>query len=196
MTDKNLLNRPSSTTLDLLLSRRSGSAKTMTAPGPSPSELALILKAAARVPDHGKLFPWRFIVIEGDARARMGEILVAALDETERASPERIEQERNRFLRAPTVVTVVSRVREMIAIPVWEQQLSAGAVCQTLLLAAHSLGYVGNWLTEWCAYRPAVKNALGLSSGERIAGFIYLGTAAQPLEERVRPDMTALVTRF
>ncbi len=196
MTDTTSLNRPSPSTLDLLLSRRSGSAKAMTTPGPSPAELALILKAAARVPDHGKLFPWRFIVIDGDARARMGEVLIAALDETERASPERVEQERNRFLRAPTVVAVVSRVREMIAIPVWEQQLSAGAVCQTLLLAAHSLGYVGNWLTEWCAYRPAVKNALGLSSGERIAGFIYLGTAAQPLEERVRPDMDALVTRF
>jgi nitroreductase len=196
MTDTTSLNRPSPSTLDLLLSRRSGSAKAMTTPGPSPAELALILKAAARVPDHGKLFPWRFIVIDGDARARMGEVLIAALDETERASPERVEQERNRFLRAPTVVAVVSRVREMIAIPVWEQQLSAGAVCQTLLLAAHSLGYVGNWLTEWCAYRPAVKNALGLSSGERIAGFIYLGTAAQPLEERVRPDMNALVTRF
>lgn len=196
MTDTTSLNRPSPSTLDLLLSRRSGSAKAMTTPGPSPAELALILKAAARVPDHGKLFPWRFIVIDGDARARMGEVLIAALDETERASPERVEQERNRFLRAPTVVAVVSRVREMIAIPVWEQQLSAGAVCQTLLLAAHSLGYVGNWLTEWCAYRPAVKDELGLSSGERIAGFIYLGTATQALEERLRPDMDMLVTRF
>ena len=168
----------------------------MAAPGPSAFELALILKAAARVPDHGKLFPWRFIVFEGEARARMGEILIAALDDSERASPERVEQERNRFLRAPTVVAVISRVREMIAIPVWEQQLSAGAVCQTLLLAAHSLGYVGNWLTEWCAYRPAVKDGLGLSSGERIAGFIYLGTATQALEERLRPDMDMLVTRF
>ena len=196
MTNSAPLNCPSPTTIDLLLSRRSGSAKAMAAPGPSAFELALILKAAARVPDHGKLFPWRFIVFEGEARARMGEILIAALDDSERASPERVEQERNRFLRAPTVVAVISRVREMIAIPVWEQQLSAGAVCQTLLLAAHSLGYVGNWLTEWCAYRPAVKDELGLSSGERIAGFIYLGTATQALEERLRPDMDMLVTRF
>ncbi|MDE2462572.1 MAG: nitroreductase [Alphaproteobacteria bacterium] len=196
MTDTAKLNRPSPSTLDLLLSRRSGSAKTMGEPGPTPSELALILKAAARVPDHGKLFPWRFIVFEGEARARMGEVLVAALDENERASPERIEQERTRFLRAPTVVAVVSKVREMIAIPVWEQQLSAGAVCQTLLIAAHSLGYAGNWLTEWCAYRPAVKDALGLHSGERIAGFLYLGTPTQTLQERVRPDMDLLVTKF
>ena len=196
MTNEPSLNRPSPSTIDLLLSRRSGSAKAMAAPGPSSSELALILKAAARVPDHGKLFPWRFIVFEGEARARMGAVLINALDDVERASPERIEQERNRFLRAPTVVAVISKVREMIAIPVWEQQLSAGAACQTLLLAAHSLGYVGNWLTEWCAYRPAVKEALGLSSGERIAGFIYLGTSAQALEERVRPNMDLLVTKF
>ncbi len=142
------------------------------------------------MPDHGKLLPWRFIVFVGDGRARMGEVLVEALAQTEpNASEVRIETERNRFLRAPVVVGVVSRVREQIPIPVWEQQLSAGAVCQTMLIAAHAMGYVGNWITEWCAYHPLVKDALGLKSGERIAGFLYFGKPAAPLEERVRPDL-------
>lgn len=197
MTDNSSLNRPAPQTLDLLLSRRSGSAKAMTGPGPSPDELATILKAGARVPDHGKLFPWRFIIFEGEARERMGELLVRALRETDpNASEDRIAQERSRFLRAPVIVAVVSRVREYHPIPVWEQELSAGAVCQTMLIAAHAMGYVANWITEWCAYHPTVKDELGLKSGERIAGYLYFGTSAKPLEERVRPDMDDIVTRF
>jgi nitroreductase len=192
----NSLNRPAPDTIDLLLSRRSGSAKAMTSPGPNTSELAMILKAAARVPDHGKLFPWRFIVFEGEARARVGQMLVEALCETEKLSDDRAAQEAARFLRAPTVVAVVSRTRECIPIPEWEQILSAGAVCQTMLLAAHALGYVANWLTEWCAYHPTVKERLGLKPGERVAGFIYIGKSAVDLEERVRPDMEKIVTRF
>ena len=197
MTDNSSLNRPAPQTLDLLLSRRSGSAKAMTGPGPNPEELRTILTAGARVPDHGKLFPWRFILFEGEARARMGELLVRALLETEpKASPDRVEQERTRFLRAPVIVGVVSRVRELIPIPVWEQELSAGAVCQTMLIAAHAMGYVGNWLTEWCAFNQLVKDELGLKSGERIAGYLYFGKPAQPLEERVRPDLESLITNF
>ncbi len=197
MTDNSSLNRPAPQALDLLLSRRSGSAKAMTGPGPNPEELRTILTAGARVPDHGKLFPWRFILFEGEARARMGELLVRALLETEpKASPDRIEQERTRFLRAPVIVGVVSRVRELIPIPVWEQELSAGAVCQTMLIAAHAMGYVGNWLTEWCAFNQMVKDELGLKSGERIAGYLYFGKPAQPLEERVRPDLESLITNF
>ncbi len=197
MTDISSLNRPAPQTLDLLLSRRSGSAKAMTGPGPDPEELRTILTAGARVPDHGKLFPWRFILFEGEARDRMGALLVRALLETEpKASPDRIEQERTRFLRAPVIVGVVSRVRELIPIPVWEQELSAGAVCQTMLIAAHAMGYVGNWLTEWCAFNQMVKDELGLKSGERIAGYLYFGKPAQPLEERVRPDLESLITNF
>jgi nitroreductase len=190
------LNHAAPEALDLLLSRRSGSAKAMTGPGPSPDELATILKAAARVPDHGKLFPWRFIIFEGEARVRMGKLLVEALCETEKVTEERAATEAARFLRAPVVVAVVSRTREAIPIPEWEQILSAGAVCQTLLIAAHALGYVANWLTEWCAYNSIVKEKLGLKPGERIAGFIYIGKSAALLEERVRPDMAKIVTRF
>ena len=195
MADK--LNDTSSGTLGLLHTRRSGSAKSMTAPGPNPDELGRILAAGMRAPDHGKLAPWRFILFEGEARHGMGRLLVEALRENEpEASEERLAMERNRFARAPVVVAVVSRVREGIPIPVWEQELSAGAVCQNILIAAHSMGFVANWVTEWCAYDARVRERLGLKVGERIAGFIYIGTSAVPLEERVRPDPDALVTRF
>jgi nitroreductase len=191
-----ILNRPAPDTIDLLLSRRSGSAKAMTGPGPSADELRTILTAAARVPDHGKLFPWRFIIFEGDARARFGEVLAECLAATEPANDERLAMERGRFLRAPVVVGVISRVREGIPIPVWEQELSAGAVCQTMLIAAHALGYVASWITEWPAFNPLVAEKLDLQAGERVAGFIYIGRPALPLEERVRPEMDKLITRF
>lgn len=181
--------------LDLLLSRRSGSAKAMTGPGPTPDQLGDILKCAARVPDHGKLFPWRFIVFEGDARARAGDIL-AEVTAAEGVHDRQVEEERGRFLRAPVVVGVISTAREMIKIPMWEQELSAGAVCQTMLIAATALGFAANWLTEWYAFHPQVKERLGLKPGERVAGFIYIGHPALPLEERPRPDMDAIVSRF
>jgi nitroreductase len=191
------LNRSAPGMIDLLLSRRSGSAKAMTGPGPNADELRTILTAAARVPDHGKLFPWRFILFEDDARARFGEVLADCLKTTEaEASDERLDIERKRFLRAPVVVGVISRVREGIPIPVWEQQLSTGAVCQTMLIAATSLGYVANWLTEWPAFNPLVPEKLGLQQGERVAGFIYIGKSAVQLEERVRPDLDKIVSRY
>jgi nitroreductase len=197
MADRPTLNDTTSGTLGLLHTRRSGSAKAMTTPGPSTDELRQVLAAGLRAPDHGKLAPWRFILFEGESRHAMGRLLVEALRENEpQASEERIALERNRFARAPVVVAVVSRVREGIAIPVWEQELSAGAVCQNILVAAHSLGYVANWITEWYAYDTRVNDRLGLKTGERIAGYIYIGTSAVPLEERVRPDPDALVTRF
>jgi nitroreductase len=195
--DDRKLNIRDSGPLQLLLTRRSGSAKSMTGPGPSASELDLILEAAARVPDHGKLAPWHFIVFEGEARTDFGELLAGCvlLDDAQ-ASEERLRLERERFLRAPVIVAVVSRVREGVPIPEWEQVLSAGAACQNLVLAAHALGYVANWITDWCAYHPRIRDRLGLKSGERIAGFVYLGTSAVPLEERKRADFRTLVTRY
>lgn len=195
MTDKGPFNRSVPETLDLLLSRRSGSAKAMGTPGPSPKQLGEILKAGARAPDHGKLFPWRFIVFEGNARERFGGILAEVL-EAEGERPKLIEEEQQRFLRAPVVVGVVSSARELIKIPVWEQELSAGAVCQNILIASHALGFVGNWLTEWYAYHPKVKELIGLKPGERIAGFIYIGTSTVELEERPRPEMDKIVSYF
>ena len=193
--DKPILNLPAPHALDLLLSRRSGSAKTMREPGPSREQLAAILKAGARAPDHGKLFPWRFIVFEGDARERFGQMLGDIL-EAEGERDRQIDEEKKRFLRAPVVVGVISSARELIKIPVWEQELSAGAVCQNLLIAAHASGFVANWITEWYAYHPQVKERLGLKPGERVAGFIYIGTSAVELEERPRPDMDKIVSYF
>jgi nitroreductase len=190
-----VFNRLSPTTLDLLLTRRSGSAKAMKGPGPGKKQLADILQAGARAPDHGKLFPWRFIVFEGDGRERAGDVIAAAA----RAEGERdkqVEEERGRFLRAPVVIGVISAARELHKIPVWEQELSAGAVCQNILIAATALGFVANWLTEWYAFHPAVKEGLGLKPGERVAGFIYIGQAKDELEERPRPDMDRIVSRF
>jgi nitroreductase len=181
--------------LDLLLSRRSGSAKAMTGPGPSKKQLQQILAAGGRVPDHGKLFPWRFIIFEGKGRERMGHILAEAM-EADGERVKQVEEERGRFLRAPLVIAVVSAAREHIKIPVWEQELSAGAACQNILIAAHALGFVGNWLTEWYGYHPLVKERMGLKPGERIAGFIYIGQSDVALEERPRPDMEKIVTRF
>jgi len=192
-----VLNDASRGILGLLLSRRSGSAKAMSGPGPTPEQLRTILAAGARTPDHGKLAPWRFILFEGAAREKFGEHLAQRIAETDPdASAERLSVERGRFLRAPAVIAVVSRVREGIPIPEWEQILSAGAACQNMLLATVAQGFVANWITEWYAYDPEIRGALGLGANERIAGFIYIGTSAVPLEERVRPDLDTLVSRF
>jgi len=188
-------NRPSPTTVALLLTRRSGSAKAMKGPGPNDRQLADILTAGARAPDHGKLFPWRFIVFAGDGRARAGDILAEVL-EAEGEREKHIADERERFLRAPVVIGVISAARELHKVPVWEQELSAGAVCQNILIAATAMGFVANWLTEWYAFHPAVKDKMGLKAGERVAGFIYIGHPKDELEERPRPDMDSIVTYF
>jgi nitroreductase len=190
------LNIATPETMDLLLSRRSGSAKAMTGPGPDADQLRAILTAAVRVPDHGKMVPWRFIVFEGESRSRMGEHLAECAAKDRNSTPYQIQQERERFLRAPIVLAVISRLRERVPIPIWEQQLSAGAVCQTVLIAAHAMGFVAQWVTEWCAYDHEVLDRIGLKAGERVAGFIYIGHPAAALEDRPRPDIDELVTRF
>jgi nitroreductase len=183
--------------LDLLLRRRSTSAKAMGVPGPDAAQLRQILQAASRVPDHGKLFPWRFLVIEGDARARLGEVLEAALVARNANVSESLKRfERARFMRAPVVVAVISSLKTEKPIPEWEQTLSAGAVCQTLLVAAAASGFGANWLTEWCAYDEIVTRALGLGESEKVAGFVYIGTASAPLEERERPVLDEIVSHW
>lgn len=184
--------------LAMLERRRSLKPMLMGAPGPSAAELERILTIAARVPDHKKLAPWRFIVIEGEARARLGEAAAKACvaEEKEPPSPVRLDTERQRFLRAPLVVAVVSHVKPSAGAPEWEQILSAGASCFNLCLAANALGYATCWITEWTAYSAGVKAALGVTEGERIAGFIYIGTAKAPPDERERPSLADIVTRF
>ena len=186
--------------LDLLLTRRSTSASggLIGEPGPNARQLTQILTAAARVPDHKKLAPWRFILFEGAARAKFGAALADILktEDANSPSPARLELEAGRFLRAPLVVAVISRVTPVPAAPEWEQVLSAGAACQNLCLAANALGFGTNWITEWYGYSAGVKAVLGLAANERVAGFIYIGTPTQKLPDRDRPKLDDLVSRF
>ncbi|MEQ1696431.1 MAG: nitroreductase [Hyphomicrobiaceae bacterium] len=185
-------------TLDLLRTRRSLKPDKLIAPGPSAEQLETILTVAARVPDHKKLAPWRFIVFEGDARAQMGEVFAqaCAAEDKEPPSPIRLDFERRRLMRSPLVVAVISRVVPNPAAPEWEQVLSAGAACFNLCLAANALGFGTCWVTEWVAYSPRVKAALGLGDGERVAGFVYVGTAAEKPEDRDRPKLADVMTRW
>jgi nitroreductase len=152
----------------------------------------VILSAGSRVPDHGKLFPWWFITFQGEARASFGDVLADAWQKREpRATPEQLENERRRFQRAPLVIAVISRPRES-TIPVWEQILSAGAACQTMLLACNALGFGAAWITEWYAYDDTVRAALKLDPQDHVAGFIFIGAPLTAPEERARPDLALL----
>ncbi len=186
-----------SSILTLLKTRKSASAKAMGEPGPSPEQLATILDCAVRVPDHGKLAPWRFILWEGEARAGFGE---AMRTRWQALHPDHGEQSLDLtaglFLRAPMVLAVVSAAAEHPKIPVWEQQMSAGAVCMNILLAAAALGIGSQWITGWMAYDAAMTKAMGLAAHEKVAGLIYLGTPAVALEDRPRPDAAGLLTRW
>lgn len=181
--------------IDFLLTRRSVTARNLAEPGPGAGDLDRILRAGMRVPDHGKLGPWRFIVIKGAARTAFGDVLAAAFArENPDAVEELVEVERERFQRAPVVVAVASRVVKEHKIPEWEQTLSSGAACLNMLNAAHALGFSAQWLTEWPAYNADVADALGLGGNERVAGFVYIGTAREPPAERQRAEYEAVVS--
>lgn len=188
--------RESAETLALLARRRSLKLMHLTVPAPSSDELDALINLAGRVPDHGKLGPWRFVVIEGDARDRAGDVLEQVIRNDEGVDDARREFVRGWFKRAPACVMVVSSPRPSPKVPEWEQVLSAGAVCFNLLLAAHAVGYAGSWLTEWPTFDERARAALGLAAEERIAGFVYLGTPAQGAAERVRADVRSRISRF
>lgn len=186
-----------SSVMNFLHSRKSASAKAMAAPGPTTAQLAEILSCAVRVPDHGKLTPWRFIVFEGDARQRFGAVLRqrwSVLNPSHGADT--LEFAANLFMRAPTVVVVVSSTAPHPKIPEWEQLLSAAAVCQNLLLAATALGVGCQWNTDWLAYDTEITKAMGLAAHEKVVAVMYLGTPTAALEDRPRPDAMALTTRW
>ena len=184
-------------TLELLKARRSVKPMELCGPGPSAAEIETLLTIAARVPDHGKLTPWRFIVFEGDARLKASETIAAIFRiQHADATGDQLEFERKRLARAPLVITVVSRAGPHVKIPEWEQELSAGAACMSLVIATHAMGYAASWITEWYAYDRRVLGALGLSANERIAGFVHIGRPAKPPEERDRPKLADIVTRF
>jgi len=185
-------------TLELLLTRRSVKAMMLAEPGPTPDQLTTILTVAARVPDHKKLVPWRFIVFEGEARANFGRVLIeaCAAEEKEPPSAARLEIERTRLLRAPTVVAVISSATPNPGAPEWEQVLSCGAACQNLCLAANAMGFGTCWITEWYAYSSGVRSALDLAGNEKVAGFIYIGTATDRQPDRERPDLAKITSRW
>ncbi|MEO1658557.1 MAG: nitroreductase [Pseudomonadota bacterium] len=184
-------------TLRYLAARRSLTAAQMTDPGPSPEEVEALLAMAARVPDHRRVHPFRFIVFEGDDRAAFGEVLAAAtLENDPAATDDCLRLERERFLRAPLVVAVVSNVNIEHKTPEWEQILTTGAVCQNLLIAAGAAGYAAQWLTEWYTYDERVLMAMGLSATERVAGFLYIGTPADAPKERARVPAPELTSRW
>ena len=185
--------RPSPETLAFLARRRSASALTLAEPGPNEAELRALLTLAARAPDHGKLAPWRFIVLQGADKHAFIEGLEAIA--VTRPDAAKVQAKLGKIRVPPLTVAVVSRVVES-EIPEWEQRLSAGAVCAILTIAAQAMGYGANWITDWYAYDPDATDLLGLKAGERVAGFVHLGTASEPPLERVRPDIDALVTRW
>lgn len=176
-----------------LLTRRSVSVKDMVPPAPSEAELELILRAATRVPDHGKLCPWRIVVLRDEGQKQLGALAADIFARTYAdATPAQIEAERTRFARAPLCLAVLSCPKPGSK-PVWEQELSAGAVCMNILHATHMLGYAGKWLTEWVAYDAEVVQALGGGGTDRIAGFVYLGSKTSVPEDRERPRLEDVV---
>ena len=187
---------PANSTIDLLLKRRSVVVTQQTQPGPSSEDLETILRCATRVPDHGKLAPWRIQVVQGKAQAKLGEVFA---DVFKKNNPEveekRVELERQRPQRAPLLLIVSTKI-ESERIPRLEQLLSGGAVCQNILVAATALGYAAQWLSEWVNYDPDVKAYLGVAPSDEILGFFYLGTASETPKERPRPELQDVVSHL
>jgi nitroreductase len=182
---------PTADVLTFLARRRSASANTLTEPGPSPIELDDLLHVAARVPDHGKLTPWRFILLEGEAKAAFADKLAAL---AQAKGDHRAVTKLGKLRTPPMGVAVIFSPVQAPDIPEWEQTLSAGAVCTNLLLAAGAMGYGANWITDWYAYDAEATALLGLKAGEKVAGFIFIGTTTEPPLERIRPDVKALTS--
>lgn len=183
--------------IDLLKTRRSVKPREMAGPGPSPSELETILTIGARVPDHGKLAPWRFIVFEGEARMRAGEVIARVFARKNPGAPATdIEIERKRLTDAPLVIGIVSFTKPHPKVPAWEQELSAGASAMNIVTAATALGYGACWLTGWFAFDRDVLEGLGLKPDEKLAGLVHIGRPTKPSEDRPRPALSEIVTRF
>ena len=183
--------------LDYLKTRRSVGIGFLKDPGPTPAELEEIVRIGTRVPDHGKLAPWRLVVIEGEARARVGEKLSEiakannpALDEAS------LDIERRQLLPAPVTIGVIFSHKPLAKAPEIEQLLSAGSVCFNLMHAAFAMGYAASWVTRWFAFDTAAQQMLGAKGGERFVGFIHIGTPTAVIEDRDRPDIGKLVTRW
>ncbi len=182
---------PSPLWRDRLATRRSAPAQSLIAPGPSDAELNDILHLGARTPDHGKLFPWRFVVLSPEARARIAQALTPLAGR--QPDPGKAAKVLVKLTAPPVTVLVISAPIAGHKVPVWEQELSAGAVCMNLEHAASALGYSASWITDWYSYDTQATALFGIRDGERIAGFIHIGTLAEPPLERPRPDMAGKV---
>lgn len=183
--------------LEALKARRSVPSRQLATPGPDHATLMRMLECAVRVPDHGKLVPFRFLRIQGDARHALGEILARrALQRDPQAADAALAKDRARFSHAPLVVTVVARLAAGHKVPEQEQLLTAGCVCFALLQAAQGFGFGAQWLTGWAAYDSVVHEALGLAKDERVAGFIHIGTAKLEAPERERPEVADLLAEW
>ncbi|HEV2864880.1 MAG TPA: nitroreductase [Allosphingosinicella sp.] len=185
-----------SSPLSLMRTRRSGRPRDLVEPGPTAQELRQILEIALRSPDHGKLHPWRFVHVPRERRGDFAAVLHEAY-RVDHPEPGRLEVEASeRFARqAPELVVALSSPKASPKIPLWEQQLSCGAACMNLVIAAHASGYAAGWVTGWAAYSEPVRNAFG-AEPERIAGFIFIGTAGAPLEERLRPQPDEVISEW
>ena len=183
---------PSAEMQDRLARRRSASAQSLLAPGPSRTEVEHILKLGARTPDHGKLFPWRFVVLGPQTRAGLAESLAPMA--AGQSDPGKAAKVLSKLTAPPLTILVLSVPVAGHKVPEWEQQLSAGAVCMNLEHAANALGYAASWITDWYSYDPEALALFGVGAGEQVAGFIHIGTLAEPSLERPRPDVAALTT--
>lgn len=184
-------------TIELLLARRSVAPRLLAGPAPTVDEVSTLLTIASRVPDHGRVVPWRFIVISPEGGAKLGQHIAAAfLADHPDATAAAMDTERGRLLRAPLVIAVVSSPRENPKVPELEQILSAGAAGMSLVIATNAMGYAANWHTEWYAYDRRILNELGLNDEERIAGFIHIGTATEQPGDRQRPLLDDVVVRY
>ncbi|WP_210357890.1 nitroreductase family protein [Sphingomonas beigongshangi] len=185
-----------SSPLSLLSTRRSGKPRDLVAPGPDDAQLDHILAIAARTPDHGKLAPWRFVIVGDEQRDAFARLLIESCRAEKPGATQKELDGLDQFARqAPALVVVLSSPRPDSPIPLWEQELSAGAATMNLLHAAHAMGFAGGWLTGWAAFSPRVRDAFG-AAPERIAGFVFLGTPGRPLDERPRPDMARIVSHW
>jgi nitroreductase len=183
--------------IELLKTRRSVKPREMTGPGPSPAELDTILTIGARVPDHGKLAPWRFIVFEGDGRRRAGEVIASVFaKKNSQATEAELAVEKKRLTDAPLVIGIVSITKPHPKVPAYEQELSAGASAMNIVTAATALGYGAAWLTGWFCFDRDVLDGFGLKADEKLAGLIHIGTPTRPNEDRPRPALADIVTRF
>lgn len=173
-----------------LAERRSAPAQALTAPGPSRAEIERILALGARTPDHGKLFPWRFVVLGPQSRAALAQAFLPLA--SRQPGPDKARMVLSKLTAAPVTILVVSAPVPSPKVPVWEQQLSAGAVCMNIEHAAGALGWSASWITDWYSYDREALDRLGVGENEQVAGFIHLGTLAEPPLERPRPDVAAL----